>query len=222
MQMHRRKISAKTRLRYRRAAALFAVAAVIIVLLLRMGIYLRKTSAQIALSDASDLVTLRINKAIADIMGSGEYDYDYFAELEKDEDGRVSAIMTNMTRINALSSQILSNVVESNNGGELTVSLPLGNLLGSSLLSGRGPEIPVRIIMLTSSHAEFDNELVSAGINQTKHQIVLKVTVNIDVLVPWDTLSTQVEERVLVAETIIVGSVPDTYLDLGSNDGTTE
>ena len=67
--------------------------------------------------------------------------------------------------------------------------------------------------MLTSSRADFRNDICSAGINQTRHQIILEVRVDIDVLVPWDTLSTQVVSEVLVAETVIVGSVPKLYLN---------
>ena len=67
--------------------------------------------------------------------------------------------------------------------------------------------------MLTSSYTDYKNELISAGINQTRHQIKLEVVVDIDILVPWDTMSTQVVSEALIAETIIVGKVPETYVD---------
>ena len=79
---------------------------------------------------------------------------------------------------------------------------------------GRGPNIPVQIVVLTSSRVEFNNSIVSAGINQTKHQINLEVIVDIDILVPWGTESAQVVTEVLIADTIVVGHVPDTYLNL--------
>ncbi len=96
----------------------------------------------------------------------------------------------------------------------LTVSIPLGNLTGVSLLMGRGPAVPVEILMLTSSSVGFDNSIVTAGINHTKHRILLTVTVDIDVLVPWGTESTQVQSQVLIADTIIVGQVPETFVSL--------
>ena len=72
----------------------------------------------------------------------------------------------------------------------------------------------VKIIMLTSSYADFRNEIESAGINQVKHQIILEVRVQIDVMLPWEVKSTEVVSEVLIAETVLVGKVPDTYLNL--------
>ena len=61
---------------------------------------------------------------------------------------------------------------------------------------------------------EFNNSIVTAGINQTKHQINLEVIVDIDILVPWGTESSQVMTEILIADTIVVGQVPDTYLNV--------
>ena len=184
-----------------------------------MSLYLRKVSGEMALSDASDMVTIQINDTVAKMMDEGLFEYDYFVSLQKDEAGRITAITSNMPRINTLSAEILSNIVENARDGGLDIGVPAGNLTGISLLLGRGPEIPVKIIMLTSSRADFRNDIVSAGINQTKHQIILEVIVDIDILMPWETLSTQVVSEILVAETVIVGAVPDTYLNLELDDG---
>lgn len=124
-----------------------------------------------------------------------------------------------MVEINAFASQVLDDVVHAADSGELDVGIPLGNLLGFNLSVGKGPRVPVKIVMLTSSHADFKNELVSSGINQTKHQMILEIVVDIDILVPWETLSTQVVSRTLIAETVIVGGVPDTFVNVGKNDG---
>ena len=109
---------------------------------------------------------------------------------------------------------ILDKVVGATESHTLTVEIPVGNLTGVSLLMGRGPKVPVQIIVLTSSRVEFNNSIVTAGINQTKHQINLEVIVDIDVLIPWDTESTQVMTEVLIADTIVVGQVPETYLNM--------
>ena len=98
------------------------------------------------------------------------------------------------------------------------LSIPIGNVLGSSLLLGKGPEIPVDITMLSSSHVDFQNELSDAGINQTKHQIKLEVVIDIDVIMPWQTVSTQVVSEILIAETVILGDVPETYLNWGNTN----
>ena len=185
----------------------------ILLILVRCSLYLKELSASMALSDAGDLVTMTINETINRKVSDGNYDYDYFVSLEKDEEGNITAIKTNMARINSFSSQVLQDVVAAFDSGRLNINIPLGNLLGTSLTLGKGPNVPVDIIMLTSSYTDYKNELISAGINQTRHQIKLEVVVDIDILVPWDTMSTQVVSEALIAETIIVGKVPETYVD---------
>ena len=198
-------------------AALF----VLVALLLFMAsatLYLKDISSEIAVSDASDAVTVSINNAIADIMRDGDYSADYFVTFEKSETGEVTAISSNMARINALSAKILDRIVGATDTHMLTVNIPVGNLTGVSVLMGRGPKVPVKIITMTSSRVEFNNSIVTAGINQTKHQINLEVIVDIDILVPWGSETTQVVTEVLIADTVIVGQVPGTYvsMDTGS------
>lgn len=177
------------------------------------GRFLKDISGQIALSNASDTITAAINDKINEKMSEGQYDYNYFVTLQKDDTGNITAISANMARINTLSSEILQEVIAATNNGMEDIEIPLGNLLGSNLLMGRGPDIPVKIIMLTSSYADFRNEIESAGINQVKHQIILEVRVQIDVMLPWEVRSTEVLSEVLIAETVLVGKVPDTYLN---------
>ena len=179
----------------------------------RSVMYLRELSCQMVLSDATDLMTLCINDTIARKLGDEDYGYDYFVDLDYAPDGRVAAVRANMARINAMSSELLSDIVHAADGGQLSLSIPIGNILGSSLLLGKGPEIPVDITMLSSSHVDFKNELTAAGINQTKHQIKLDVVIDIDVIMPWRTVSTQVVSEILIAETVILGEVPETYLN---------
>ena len=179
-----------------------------------IGRFLKDISGQMALSNASDTITATINDKINEKMSEGQYDYNYFVTLQKDNSGNITAISANMARINTLSSEILQEVIAATNSGMMDIDIPLGNLLGSNLLLGRGPNVPVKIIMLTSSYSDFRNELEAAGINQVKHQIILEVRVQIDVMLPWEVQSTEVVSEVLIAETVLVGKVPDTYLNL--------
>ena len=177
-------------------------------------IFLNDISSQIAVSDACDIVTVNINRAIAELFKEGNYAADYFVSFEKDNNGEVCAVNCNMARINALSSELLNRTVNSTENKTLNVSIPLGNLTGVSLLMGRGPGVPVKILMLTSSRVEFSNDLISAGINQTKHRINLNVLVDVDILMPWGTESSRVKTEVMIADTVVVGGVPQTYLNM--------
>ena len=203
--------------RNRGISILFLLVALLL-FLAAASLYLKDVSTAIAVSDASDAVTVSINNAIADIMRDGDYSADYFVTFEKSETGEITAISSNMARINALSAKILDRIVGATDTHMLTVNIPVGNLTGVSVLMGRGPKVPVKIITMTSSRVEFNNSIVTAGINQTKHQINLEVIVDIDILVPWGTESTQVITEVLIADTIVVGRVPDTYLSMDAGD----
>ena len=182
-------------------------------------LYLKRISGQIALSDASDIMIQQVNEAIHQVLLEGDYDPDAYVRFEKNDAGQVSAISSNMTQINALSALLLDRVIGLTENRTITVSIPAGNLTGMSLLMGRGPGVPVEILVLTSSHVEFRNQIVTAGINQTKHQISLLVMVDIDVLVPWGTESTQICSEVLISDTVLVGQVPDTYFHFDQNKG---
>jgi len=191
-----------------------ALLAILFLLVVTASVFLKDISSQIAVSDASDIVTVSVNNAVSQVLSSGDYTGDYFVDFEKDANGDVAAISSNMAKINSLSAQILDKVVGTTEKNTITVKIPAGNLTGISLLMGRGPKIPVKIIVLTSSRVEFNNNIITAGINQTKHQINLEVIVDVEILVPWGSETTQVVTEVLIADTVIVGEVPDTYLNM--------
>lgn len=179
---------------------------------IQLVVYLRELSGAMAVSDAEDLVVDSVNKAVIQMMSDGDYDYDYFVSLGKNEQGDVVSLDANMSRINAFSAELLYHVGKLDQD-TIEVHIPIGNLLGSSLLLGKGPDVVIDMIMLTSSHVEFRSELASAGINQTEHRLLLNVIVDIDVLVPWGRLTTQIITEVIIAETVIVGNVPNMYVN---------
>ena len=197
-----------------RGLSLLILLAALSLFLAGAAMFLKDISCQIAVSDASDIVTVQTNNAIAALMAEGDFQNGDFVSFEKNASGEVTAIHSNMAKINLLSTRILDRVVGATENRTLTVYIPAGNLTGVSLLMGRGPSVPVRIIMLTSSRVELGDSVITAGINQTKHQICLNVIVDVDILIPWGTESTQVVTEVMIADTLVVGKVPDTYLNV--------
>ena len=197
-----------------RGGTAFALFLIILVAAMGLSLFLRELSTQMAVSDASDAVTDVVNDAIREIIEKNDYSDDYFLSIQKDFEGRVSAISGNMAHINSLSADILDYVISSTDDGALAVGIPLGNLSGLNLLLGKGPDVPVEIIVLTSSKVDFKNELFSLGINQSKYQLYLEVSIDIDVLIPWGMESATVVTEVLVSDTVIVGQVPETYFNL--------
>lgn len=185
--------------------------------LVRMVVYVRDLSSAMAMSDAEDIVVDTINQAVIDTLGDGDYGYDYFVTLDKDGEGDIVSLDTNMSRVNAFSSQLLYEVAKLDREA-IPIHIPLGNLAGSSLLLSRGPDLEIEMIMLTSAHVEFQSQMRAAGINQNEHRLVLRVVVDIDVLVPWGRASSQVVREVIIAETVIVGNVPNMYVNTTEND----
>ena len=173
---------------------------------------LGQVSGEVALTEANDLVTRRVTDAVNRRVQQGGFDYSDFVSIDRDADGNVTAITTDTAKINLLSAELLNDIVGANQQNMVEIGVPLGTLTGTQLLLGRGPSINVKVYMLSTSTATFRNELSDAGINQTKHQILLDVSVNIRIMIPWKTIKTTVNSEVLLAETVIVGKVPDTYV----------
>lgn len=193
---------------------LFLLVMAALLLMFSSMFFLQELAVDIAVSDACDVVTVNVNRAIAQIMREEDYSGDYFVTFEKNDTGEVTAISSNMARINMLSAQVLERVVGATDNNMLSVDIPAGNLSGIGLLMGKGPKIPVKIIVETTSTVGFNNSIITAGINQSKHQINLVVNVDVNVLIPWCKRSANIITEVLIADTVIVGKVPETYLNV--------
>lgn len=183
------------------------------------AIYINRVSTHIAAADARDVITAKVNDAVLETLREGEYEGDYFVTFQKSSSGDITAVSCNMARINTLTSTILDKLVSTERDNTVKIGIPLGNLTGASLLMGRGPKLPVKVMLLSSSRVEFSNSILTAGINQTKHQIDLTVTVDMELMLPWGTKTDTVSTDVLIADTVIVGRVPDTYLNMQQTKG---
>ena len=164
----------------------------------------------------SDLTNDAIAKQIAD----GKIQYDRIVYFEKDLDGKITALKTNMTEVNRLKTDILNiindEILALDNSD---LGIPLGSLFLPEFLSGKGPAIPVHILSIRNSDATFVSNFSQAGINQTLHQVTMEVSVDVAVLVLGRTSAFTMTSEVVVAETVIVGQVPETFLQTGGNYG---
>lgn len=191
---------------------IFVLTVVTLSLLILTTAHLRPVLESLAATRVSFVVNSIISRSVQEAIDRGEISYEKLVSFEKDNDGRITAVHSNMVTCNRLQSEILDIILTRiDQVPPQDLSISVGSLSGSVLLAGRGPEISVRMESVGSSSAWFENEFVSAGINQTKHQIVLNIEVYVSILLPGFTADTQVSNAVTVAETIIVGTVPDTY-----------
>ena len=156
-----------------------------------------------------------INAAIADQIAEGEFDYDRMVTIEKDANGNVAAIRTNIGELNRLKTSVLQRMDEELEQLSMEqLGVPIGSVLLPELLSGRGPLVPVRVLAVRTSDASFRNSFQSAGINQTLHSIYIDIHVCITILTWTGTSEINVDSAVVAAETVIVGTVPTTYFGM--------
>lgn len=182
----------------------------LLTLLFRMK--LAPMAQQLVETRVSNQASAAINDAIAEQVAAGKLNYEDMVTVEKDRSGAVTAIRTNMERINLLKTGILDCIDEKlDNLSVEELGVPLGSVLLPELFSGRGPNMPVRVLAVRTSDASFRNEFAAAGINQTRHCIYIDIQVTVTVLTWTGTHDVVTHATVAAAETVIVGTVPTAY-----------
>lgn len=175
-------------------------------------LHMKPVVVDLATARTSNAVNRIVVAAVNDAVDSGRIDYEQLVDFDKDAEGHVTALRSNMAAFNRLQASIADDILQRMAEVSSTdLAIPIGTLTGSPLLAGRGPCLRVRMQSVGTATARFDNQFSSAGINQTRHRIILDVDVHVSILLPGLTTYTKVSNEISVAETVIVGGVPDTY-----------
>lgn len=199
---------------------LLLLAAVMAVMFLTVRSRYRDVIRELAETQVKNTTSDLTNDAIAKQIADGIIQYDRIVYFEKDLDGRITALKTNMSEVNRLKTDILNIINDEILALDTSdIGIPLGSLFLPELLSGKGPTIPVHILSIRNSDASFKSNFSQAGINQTLHQLTMDVSVDVAVLVLGQTGSFTMTSEVVVAETVIVGAVPNTFLQTGGQYG---
>ena len=196
----------------------------LLILLTALFFWLRRTYRDVvrdlAQTQVKNTTSDLTNDAIAKQISDGVVQYDRIVYFEKDLEGRITALKTNIGEVNRLKTDILNiindEILALDNSD---IGIPLGSLILPELLSDRGPVIPVHILSIRNSDANFVSHFSQAGINQTLHQVTMEVSIDVAVLVLGQSTSFTMESQVVVAETVIVGQVPNTFLQTGGYYG---
>ena len=202
------------RKRARRRAILIALPLLLIlafIVYFRYTPYVREAARVRVVNAASDWLVDAINAELH----SGRIDFSHMTYLEKDVNGNITAVRTNTAEMNCLKSEIMELL-----GDEMpeldaqALGVPIGSILLPDYFAGQGVRLPVRVVALSSSDASFQTTFESAGINQSVQRVVLNVRITLTVLSPAGTQEIDVDSDVIVAETIVVGTVPNSYVNL--------
>lgn len=160
---------------------------------------------------ASSAVTFGLDEALAQY----KVDYDDVVSFTYDDAGSIKSISTNIIVLNNLGNEIGKKIDGEIN--QMTIHelrLPITSLLGGEITSGIGPEISIHITMSGITMTKFENRFESAGVNQTRHQIMLNVTVNSYVVNGSKVTVVPYTSNVCIAESIIVGITPQTFAEI--------
>lgn len=166
---------------------------------------------------AKSIATIISNNEATNVMK--DHTYDELFTIEKDKDGNITMIKSNVIPINEIISDVAVKIQNSiNERGKENIKISIGSFTGSKLLSGRGPGIPIKISSIGNVETDLRSEFSAQGINQTLHRVYLQVDCEVSILTPYNTISEKVSNQVLLIENVIVGKIPNTYYNFDGID----
>ena len=172
---------------------------------------------RLCMDEAKNIATKISNEQASLIMN--KYKYEDIITILRDDNGNIKMLQTNIKSVNELTSDIPNNIVSALKSEENSnISIYLGSILGLKILSAQGPKINVRIANVGNVETSLESQFVEQGINQTLHRIYLEIVCEVSILTPYDTISEKITNQVLIAESVIVGNVPDAYYNIQTND----
>ena len=164
-------------------------------------------------NEAKSIATIVSNEQATNVMR--EHSYDELFTIEKDSDGNITMIKSNVVPINEIISDVANKIqIELDNKGRDDIEIALGSFTGFKLLAGRGPGIKITISTIGNVETDLRSEFTAQGINQTLHRVYLEVKCNVSILTPFDNIERQITNQVLLIENVIVGNIPSTYYNL--------
>ena len=214
--MKGRKKALFTNRHQRRMRRLTAAAAALLLLCCGIGglnFLLSAAVRDTARAEAVTLATALINTSVSELLADEGVSYADLVTLRRGDDGAILSADTNTAALNAVRSRLTQTLTEKfTSANALSVSIPLGSVVGGELFSGRGPRISVRIKHAGALTVDTSSVFSGAGINQTFHRISLDISLSLTLLLPAGSEIAEVRTNVVLAETIIVGEVPSAYI----------
>lgn len=179
---------------------------------------LSQTLLDMAFAKAYSMAVETLNRAVHAVTDDGVR-YEELVDTQMDAQGRVSMLRANTMRMNALAAQTAMVAEQELNSTEnQSVEIPLGAALGIRFLSGFGSRISVQILPVGAVSTAYDTEFETAGINQTRHKIFLSLRATVSLIIPTGSQLVEVESTMLIAESIIVGDVPESFVDVSDQN----
>ncbi|MGN0746316.1 MAG: sporulation protein YunB [Aristaeellaceae bacterium] len=196
---------------------LILCALLLVLLLMLLERNLTQVVLTLANAKAEVLAVQALNEAAEALIAEG-VSYDSLVRVTLGEDGSVRLLQANTAGMNSLASRAsLTAQAKLEALQDQTVSVPLGSALGITLLAGTGPRIQVHMLPVGAVVTTYETEFTSAGINQTRHRVLLTMRAQVRLVLPTGASGVEAVTQVAVAESIIVGQVPDSFVNVGDD-----
>ncbi len=210
----------RRRHRARRAVGALLIAVTLLVCAVGVDSRLRPLVQSYGQMSARRSAMLAVHTGVERVLSTQDTAYRNFITIERDVGGRVLSAETDVAAVNRMKAAVSNAVMEELAARETqTVRLPLGNLLGGSFFTGRGPFLPVTVHTSGTVITTLSGEFTDAGINQTNHSLYLDMTVMMTAALPMERVHVELTTRFLVCETVLVGEVPQTVLQVDLGEG---
>lgn len=201
--------------------SILAVISVLIGSFIYIDNSLTPTIKVLAETKAEELANRSINKSVAEII-KDEVNYSDLMNTKVDNEGKITMIESNTVMMNKVASDVALKIQEELKQVKTTTSyIPIGTALGSPILAKYGPQLKVSIEPIGTVYVNFKTDFEDAGINQTRHRIYLEVNTKVKVVIPLTTDTKEVKAEIPICETVIVGDVPNSYINIPKNDTNT-
>lgn len=176
---------------------------------------LKPIIATAATAQIQNQLTGLIERSVVEDLARRQLGYSDLVTIQREESGVITSLSTDMASMNQLRAQLVNQLLGALEGIDVsTIQIPLGSLFDSELLWAAGPSLHVRAMSVGTVQADFESEFSEAGVNQTRHRIWLHLSIPATVLLAGAAIEVPLDTELCVAETVIVGQVPDTYLSL--------
>lgn len=170
---------------------------------------------------AKSIATIISNEQATNVMK--QHTYDELFTIEKDNNGNIKMIQSNVIPINEIISDVANKVQEEiDNRGRDNIEIAVGSFTGFKLLAGKGPGIKITIASEGNVETDLRSEFTEQGINQTLHRVYLQVKCHVNILTPFDNISQEITNQVLLMENVIIGNIPNTYYNLEGINGNSD
>ena len=198
--------------KWKRRAWFLSIVLALVLTIVLLHVNITKVLISVAEASMRSITTVAVNDAVYYTL-SDQIRYEELITVSRDSEGKITGITSNSFEINRIARDTAymsqQNLTKMSEAG---VNVPLGAFFGIEAWAGFGPSINIKIIPISNVECRFASTFAEAGVNQTKHSIYLDIVADISIIMPSGTRNFASLTEVLICESILVGKVPDTYL----------